>query len=110
MHARLQLAELEPSSFADLSSTANRLNELLSSREIQLDADERRLMVHKVRMLMEARHDEADAGDLSRLAWLCLNEKDQAAAERWALEGLARDPKNAYCLRLKRKLSGAEDA
>jgi hypothetical protein len=105
MHARLQLAELQPSRFEDLSSTANRLNGLLYNSEIHLDADERRLMVHKLRTLMEARQEEADAGDLSRLAWLCLHDKDQVAAARWAQAGLAMDPRNEHCLRLKSKLS-----
>jgi hypothetical protein len=105
MHARLQLAELEPARFEDLSSTANRLNGLLYNNEIHLDADERRLMVHRLRTLMEARHEEAEAGDFSRLAWLCFNDKDPIAAARWTRIGLAMDPNNEHCLRLKSKLS-----
>jgi len=105
MQARLQLAELESARFEDLSSTANRLNGLLHKDEIRLDADERRLMVHKLRTLMEARYEEADAGDLSRLAWICLNDKDSIAAARWARAGLLMDPQNEHCLRLKTKLS-----
>jgi tetratricopeptide (TPR) repeat protein len=105
MHARLQLAELAAPSFHDLSSAANRLNGLLSRQEIEIDADERHLMVEKLRRLMEDRNSEANATDLSRLAWLCMYDKDRAAAERWVDEGLRRDPGNEYCQRLKEKLA-----
>lgn len=102
MHARLQLAELTRPGYNDLSSAANRLNGLLSNRELEVDADERRLMVRKLRRLMEDRNSEADAIDLSRLAWLCMYDQDQPAAERWVMEGLSRDPNNEHCLRMKR--------
>jgi hypothetical protein len=105
MHARLQLAELATPAFYDLSSAANRLNGLLSRREIEIDADERRLMVHKLRLLMESRIAEADATDLSRLAWLCMYDQDTVAAEQWATEGLLLDPENQYCEHLKYQLA-----
>ncbi len=107
MHARLQLAELEPGDLTSLSSAANRLNGLLYNRKLQLDADERLLIVRKLRSLMEARYREADATDLSRLAWLCFHDRDEPAAERWAEAGLRIDPANSYCLSLKRKITGS---
>ncbi len=105
MHARLQLAELARPPFHDLSSAASRLNGLLSRREIQLDAEERRLMVRRLRRLMELRHEEGDATDLSRLAWLCIYDQDLEAADKWATLGLELDPVNEHCLRLKRRLA-----
>ena len=105
MHARLQLAELSAPDFDELSSSVSRLNGLLARREIALDADERRLMVRRLRSLMEARWDEADATDLSRLAWLCIYDGDQPAATRWVTAGLAKDPENQHCLGLSRKLA-----
>lgn len=75
MHARLQLAELTPLSFNDLSAAASRLNGLLARRELDLEADERRLMVRKLRLLIEARANEADGTDLSRMAWLCMYDR-----------------------------------
>jgi hypothetical protein len=106
MHARLQLAELTTPPFYDLSSAANRLNGLLSRQEIEIDADERRLIAHRLRRLMEDRNSEADATDLSRLAWLCMYDKDPTAAERWVDEGLRREPGTEYCQGLKEKLAG----
>ncbi len=110
MHARLQLAELTGPRFSDLSSAANRLNGLLSRRQIEIDADERRLIVNKIRRLMERRISEADATDFSRLAWLCMYDKDPAAAKRWVSEGLNREPENEYCQRLKETLESEYQA
>ncbi|RPF41148.1 NB-ARC domain-containing protein [Streptomyces sp. Ag109_G2-6] len=110
MNARLQLAKLARPAFNDLSSAASRLNGLLHRRELVLDADERRLMARRLRSLLESRHTEADATDLSRLAWLCMYDQDPEAAEYWATEGLQKDPNNEHCLRLKRRLAaGAAD-
>lgn len=106
MHARLQLAELARPPFHELSSAASRLNGLLSRRKLELGADEKRLMVRKLRSLMEAERDEADATDLSRLAWLCVHDQDVEAAEYWATEGLKVEPNNDHCLRLKRRFDG----
>ena len=89
MHARLQLAELPRSPINELSSSASRLNGLLARREIQLDNDERRLMVARFRTLLEAHLAEADATDLSRLAWLCIHAHDLEAAKRWVTAGLS---------------------
>jgi hypothetical protein len=61
-------------------------------------------VVHKLRLLMENRIAEADATDLSRLAWLCMYDQDHLAAERWTIEGLRIDPQNHYCKLLKEKL------
>jgi hypothetical protein len=106
MHARLQLAELTTPSYSDLSSAANRLNGILARREIDIDADERRLIVRKLRRLMEDRNSEADATDLSRLAWLCMYDQDRPAARRWVTEGLRRDPENEHCQHLKDEAGG----
>ncbi|WP_329321214.1 NB-ARC domain-containing protein [Streptomyces sp. NBC_01715] len=105
MNARLRLAELTEPPFHDLSSAASRLNGLLHRKELALDADERRHIIRRLRGLLEARHIEGDATDLSRLAWLCMyDEQDTAAADRWVTEGLHREPSNEHCLRLKRRL------
>ncbi|MFI5496609.1 NB-ARC domain-containing protein [Actinoplanes sp. NPDC051859] len=109
MHARLQLAELATLPLSELSAAASRLIGLLSRKEISLDADEKRLVVRKLRSLLEARTDEADANDLSRLAWLCVYDHDAAAASKWVSAGLALNPENAYCLKLQSSLAGETD-
>ncbi|MCF0093083.1 NB-ARC domain-containing protein [Micromonospora sp. MH99] len=104
MHARLQLAEIAQPPYHDLSESASRLNGLLSRKEIDFNADERRLIIRKFRALMEARAEEADATDLSRLAWLCMHDQDAESAGRWVVEGLAREPGNQHCESLRRRL------
>lgn len=106
MHGRLQLAELGLPDYRELSGSASRLNGMLSRKEIELDADERRLMVRKLRHLMESRVSEADATDLSRLAWLCMHDQDTQAAVLWARTGLETEPENEHCLKLIQRAPG----
>ncbi|MEO3924852.1 NB-ARC domain-containing protein [Micromonosporaceae bacterium B7E4] len=110
MHARLQLAEISTLPLSELSTAASRFNGLLTRKEISLDADEKRLVVRKLRGLLEGRAEEADATDLSRLAWLCLYDHDSVAADKWASAGLALEPENQHCLGLKRRVAAENDA
>ncbi|WP_433793073.1 NB-ARC domain-containing protein [Actinoplanes sp. CA-252034] len=105
MHARLQLAEIATLPLSELSAAASRLNGLLFRKEIDLDADEKRLVIRKFRSLIEARADEANANELSTLAWLCIYERDFTAASRWVSAGLEQDPENSYCLKMKSRLA-----
>ncbi|WP_238841315.1 tetratricopeptide repeat protein [Prescottella equi] len=104
--AAIALAEVSRS-MGDLSDAMNRFNRLIANREVEVDADERSLMARRLRAMGERRVDEADAGDLSRLAWLCLSDKDPAAAKRYTALGLARDPSNPHCLSLHARLRDA---
>ena len=104
LHARLQLCELPDSSLDELSSSVSRVNGWFYRRELDLDADEKRLTIRRLRALMESRQDDLDATDFSRLAWLCMNGQDPTAAETWARRGLSLDPTNAHCLRLVERL------
>ena len=110
MHARLQLADLAQPPFYELSTAAARLSGMFSRREIELDADERRLMVGRLRSLMEGRANEADATDLSRLAWLCMHLRDTDAADYWAAEGLKLEPDNDHCISLQRRIAATKGA
>jgi hypothetical protein len=108
MHARLQVAKLGGQALHELSSSASRLNGLLARREIDLNAEERRLLVRKFRSLMEGRAGEADATDLSRLAWLCMHDQDTPNAEKWARQGLERDPDNEHCQGLLERIGRSQ--
>ena len=104
LHARLQLSELPDSTTDELSSSVSRINGWLHRRDLDLDADEKRLTIRRLRALMESRYSELDATDMSRLAWLCMNDQDAVAAEKWARDGLAADETNAHCRRLVERL------
>ncbi|MGX7670535.1 NB-ARC domain-containing protein [Plantactinospora sp. DSM 117369] len=110
MHARLQMAEIAAPPLSELSTAASRLNGLLARKGISLDADQKQYVVRKLRGLLEARVEEADATDLSRLAWLCMYDHDSAAADKWVSAGLALDSENQHCLRLKRRLAADSEA
>ena len=105
VNARLELAERERTQFHDLSTAAQRLNYLLSTREVNLEGDERKLAVRRLRLAMERRWREADATDLSRLAWLCMHDQDQDSAQHWASVGLDAEPENEHCRRLVERLA-----
>lgn len=53
---------------------------------------------------MEHRSREADATDLSRLAWLYVHLHDVPRAEEIAEEGLAADANNEHCVKLLTRL------
>jgi hypothetical protein len=64
----------------------------------------KRLLYGELAELMENRKREADATDLSRLAWLYLHLHDAPRAEEIAEEGLAADANNEHCVRLLTRL------
>jgi hypothetical protein len=101
----LQVIENTDPSFETISATAGRLNGLLARNEIALDSDERRLVIRSLREVLENRNKEADATDLSRLAWLCMQLNDQSAAMKWVKKGLELDSENPHCLKLLARLS-----
>lgn len=104
MNARLQYAESGRASYTEISATAARLNYLLHSRELSPDADEKRIMIRKMRTLLEARHSESNATDLSRLAWMCVMDQDLEAARKWTEIGLKKDPESQHCLNLRERI------
>ncbi len=100
IHARLRLAELDSAPFQDVTKAAARLTSVLSTRELDIDKDVRHRMVDRLRRTFERRASEADATDLSRLAWLCLHLQDLAGAKAWAERGLALHPTNDHCRKI----------
>jgi hypothetical protein len=100
INALCSLAEQPQTPYGEISDAANRFNSLLREQLLDVDTDERRVMGQRLRDLMEGRANEADATDLSRLAWLCHNLKDHAAAKQYVEKGLKLDPTNYHLQRL----------
>ena len=69
-----------------LSNTANELNTLMRENYLALNSDEKRLLYRELARLMEQRVSEADATDLSRLAWLYLHTREVERALETASE------------------------
>jgi hypothetical protein len=104
VHARIEMARLPGTAFNVISNTANRLNELFREESDLYDSDEKRIVVQSLVDTMAKRRREANAVDLSRLAWLCLHLKDETMARQFTIQGLEQDQENVYCRRLAEKL------
>ncbi len=105
--ALIQRAQLPDASYRDISYAAMRMNTHLQRQDLELDTDEKRILVGSLIDVMEARSDEADATDHSRLAWLLLNIGEPGRAKAVVQRGLKLDPSNAHCRKLRDRLSRA---
>lgn len=103
--ALIRLCKLPDTPYFILSNTANRLNNLLRDNSLALDSEEKRVLYRDLAHLMEARMREADATDLSRLAWLHLHLRDPDRAREIAEQGLDIESDNEHCSRLLVRLS-----
>jgi hypothetical protein len=97
IHALVEFCRLPGTPFMDISAAANRVSRLFSESPQLLDSEEKRIVVRDLATLMESRTIEADATDLSRLAWLYLRLGDEGRARTHTMNGLAKDPNNEYC-------------
>jgi hypothetical protein len=106
-NAFLSFAKTSAPPYTEISAMANWLNTDAKWKKI-LDESERRILVLPLIRLMEDRRAEANATDLSRLAWLYLsiNEADRAMATAQA--GLRERSDNAHCRKIVEKLSLAK--
>jgi tetratricopeptide (TPR) repeat protein len=104
LHARVELAETSEATYDDASHVANLMNAQLRLGTLHLDDDAKRVLVTRIRRLLEAGAASATATDLSRLAWLCIHLRDQNAATKYTQMGLERQPTNDYCQALAKQL------
>jgi hypothetical protein len=105
VQARVELSKLPNTPYADISISANRLNSLFhQTRERILDSSEKQIVVRSLVTAMESRIKEANANDLSRLAWLCMHLNDNIRAKKYAEMGLSRQADNEYCKSLLQKI------
>jgi hypothetical protein len=104
IHALVELADLPDATIETISAVANRLNSLFRDDLLILDTDEKQILVKRLISLMETQSAGADAGDFSRLAWLCLQLHDRPRAIKWTEKGLQVEPGNIHCLKLAQRL------
>jgi hypothetical protein len=108
-HALVKLAELPDATFGMISSAANRLNALFSGPTGTVDLEAKRILAARVIKLMESRIAEADATDLSRLAWLNLHLRNEDAAKRYTTLGLTMQAGNVHLGNLAERLGLGRD-
>ena len=103
-HALVELSRRENVELYEISSSANRLNALLATSPASMERDEKSILIEEMVDAFEARIDEGNATDRSRLAWLCLHLKDVGRAQKHVAAGLELSLDNEYCLKLKERL------
>lgn len=104
VHAFIERAQFDSVPYYDISGTANRLNSVLRENLLSVDRDERGILAERLLGVMEARKNEADANDYSRMAWLAMNIGQKPRAKGLVELGLAIDPGNLHCLSLNDRL------
>ncbi len=101
--AFLRAAAIIDPPMSELSAFANLLNNS-SETWAHLHISERTTIFRPLARMMEEGMADANATDISRLAWLNLHMGEDGQALSLAEEGLRREPENVYCDRLRRKL------
>lgn len=102
----LQMCELNSTPFSFVSSSTNRINQLVSIRDFQSD-EERMAILHKMIDIflgksvgMNLEHD-----DSSKLAWLYINSGNIKEAKKIVKDVLTKDPSHHHCLKINKKLN-----
>ncbi|MDD5267574.1 MAG: NB-ARC domain-containing protein [Methylococcales bacterium] len=103
MHAFVERSQLPDIPFYDVSNTANRLNQLLGKQEVTNYYQEIQALAQQMTTVLERRKTEADADDLSRMAWLAIHLNQEAQALEYVKAGLQKDPENDHCLKLAQR-------
>jgi hypothetical protein len=99
-HARLEQAKLIAPPFHELSNIALLINQFFREESGRIDPEERRHFAADLAQMMHDRAGEANADDLSRMAWLSLNLHDEHRARAYVERGLSMERHNAHCVNL----------
>jgi len=103
IHAFVERAQLSSVPFNDLSSTANRLNQLLRERP-EIGREARRSLAQRLMGALDRRRSQADADDFSRMAWVAIHAGQESKALTYAEAGLKLDPYNIHCRKVAERL------
>jgi hypothetical protein len=105
LQAIVRSATRPGAAFNDISFAANSVNNMLSTGDVDIEAQEKRLLIRDLVSTMAKRIDEGYATDRSRLAWLYLRLQEDIQALEHARRGLEIEPTNEHCTRLVERLS-----
>lgn len=99
-NACVEQALVECTDIETISSCSNNFNALLKRHYLTLDNDDKLVLAQKLISAFENKLDNANADDLSRLAWLCIHCKEEEKAKKYAEDGLKIDGSNNHCSKL----------
>lgn len=104
VHAFVERAQSANVPFYDLSNTANRLITFLREQGSEIDRIQRRDLVSRLLAACDVRRSEAEAVDLSRMAWLAIHVGNEDKAREYVLDGLAASPGDYHLDKLAQRL------
>lgn len=106
IHSLIQLAKATEIDFSELSNVANKVNQKFGKRLLVIDSHSvKSQLIKDLYSAMRERECEADATDLSRMAWLALNLGEREDALQLVKSGLSVDEDNQHCLSLRKQFS-----
>lgn len=108
VHASIERAKIVNVPFYDLSSTANKLNRVLKEHGQDMEKKQKYYLADRLATVLRERKHEADATDLSRMAWLEFHRGQQPYAREYVVDGLKIDPTNPHLQKLADRL-GIDD-
>ena len=97
--ALVRLSTVKDQTLDEISTCANQVNGLLRDSSAKIGLEERRILLTPLIAAMTRFEGSASATDLSRLAWLCINNQDVKRARQLVQKGLKLDPSNVYLQR-----------
>lgn len=104
LHSLYEMVLVSGIEYDNLSSVANRVNVIFSERQQSVSLEKKELVISSVAGAMYKRLSEADATDMSRLAWLYVHLRDEGKAIRICEAALEIEPTNPYCTSLLQRL------
>lgn len=104
IHAFIERAQYSESSFYDLSNTANKLNLFLRDHGLEIDREQKRELANRIFTVLHHRRAEANADDLSRMAWLAIHSGQEELARDFVKEGLELEAENYHLSKLAQRL------
>lgn len=104
VHAFIERAQISEVPFYDLSNTADRLNRFLREHGLEIDREHKSDLAARILSVLHARRSEAEANDLTRMAWLAIHCGNESTARDYVHTALRMDPNNYHAVKLASRM------
>ena len=102
VNAFVERAQFDSVAFNEVSRTANLLNS--KYQDLDMESEGKIMLARRLLDVLDRRQSEANADDLSRMAWLALHVRQDEKAKQYVRQGLEHDLENMHCLRIAERL------